>query len=189
MASIFSLLFLGLNRKILEADDARIHSLIDGLTQIPNRRAFDENYEKFLKDARRNKHPVSILFIDIDHFKRCNDDYGHENGDIVLKKVAELVQGCMRRPLDFCCRWGGEEIVCLLPDSDSEGAAKLAEIILKTIAQESIAIKNYPPIHVTVSIGIASASHNHALIENNLVDKADQAMYRAKQGGRNRYST
>lgn len=187
-AVICSLLILRLNNKILDADKARINSNIDGLTQIPNRRAFDERYEVFLKDARRNQHPVSILFIDIDHFKRCNDSYGHENGDIVLKKVAELIQKCMQRPLDFCCRWGGEEMVCLLPDTDLAGAEKLAVKILKTIEQESILIKDFPPIHVTVSIGISSADHTNALLQNNLVDKADQAMYRAKQNGRNRYS-
>ena len=188
-ASACSLLLFLLNRTILDADNARINSNIDGLTLLPNRRAFDENYEKFLKDARRNKHPVSVLFIDIDHFKHCNDSYGHENGDIVLKKVAELIQKCMRRPLDFCCRWGGEEMVCLLPDSDLDGAAKLAEIIINTIKSESIPLNGFPPINVTVSIGISSASHHDALLENNLVDKADQAMYRAKQNGRNRYST
>ncbi len=185
---IFSFIFYLFNKKILKADAERIHSMVDELTQLPNRRAFDENYGKILKDAHRNTYPVSALFIDIDHFKLCNDSYGHENGDIILKKICTLIQKCMRRPDDFCSRWGGEEIVCLLPGTSLEGASKLAQIILETVENEPITIKGFPPIHLTLSIGIANASHSNALFEGDLIDQADQAMYRAKQQGRNRCS-
>lgn len=185
---ILSLIFYLFNKKILKADNSRMQSMIDELTQLPNRRAFDEKYKTLLKDTRRNMYPVSVLFIDIDHFKSCNDSYGHENGDIILKAISSLIQQCMRRPDDFCCRWGGEEIVCLLPGTSLEGASKLAQIILETVENEPIVIKDFPPIHLTLSIGIANASHSNILLNNNLVNKADQAMYRAKQQGRNRYS-
>ncbi|MBU3629100.1 sensor domain-containing diguanylate cyclase [Polynucleobacter sp. AP-Reno-20A-A9] len=186
--TIFTYLMWFIYRQFIQAENARILSSTDQLTQLPNRRAFDERYELFLKDSIRSRSDISILFIDIDKFKNCNDDYGHENGDIVLKRLAEILQSCMRRPFDFCCRWGGEELVALLPDTNEAGASNVAQQILDTVRTTPIEINGHPPIHITVSIGIACAHQHQPLPENNLVDRADQAMYRAKQAGRDRYS-
>ena len=187
--AIFSYLIWFIYRQFLQADQARLESFTDQLTQLPNRRAFDERYESFLKDAHRSQSDISILFIDIDRFKFCNDEYGHENGDLVLKTLANIIQSCMRRPLDFCCRWGGEELVALLPDTTESGASEVAEQILNIVRETPIQINGHSPIYITVSIGIATAHyHQNTAPENNLVDRADQAMYRAKQGGRDRYS-
>ena len=188
---IFSFLMRFIYLQYLQAEHSRIDSSTDQLTQLPNRRAFDERYESFLRDAQRNNSDISVLFIDIDKFKFCNDQYGHENGDLVLIALANILKTSMRRPFDFCCRWGGEELVALLPDTSESGAAEVAGKILDTVRKTPISIKNHPPIHMTVSIGIASAHYsqqNGGHLENNLVDRADQAMYRAKQGGRDRYS-
>lgn len=186
---IFTYLMWLIYRQFLRAELDRKSSLTDKLTQLPNRRAFDEHYEMLLKNAQRNRTNISILFIDIDKFKFCNDEYGHENGDLVLKALANILKSLMRRPLDFCCRWGGEELVALLPDTSETGATKVAEQILDAVRNASIQINGYPPIHITVSIGIAFADYQkNSSLENNLVDRADQAMYRAKQGGRDRYS-
>jgi diguanylate cyclase (GGDEF)-like protein len=95
----------------------------------------------------------------------------------------------MRRPLDFCCRWGGEELVALLPDTDVAGASKVAGHILESVRETAITLIGYPPINITVSIGIACGHHaSNQAVDNNLVDRADQAMYRAKQAGRDQYS-
>ncbi len=185
---IFTVMLWRLYHYVVEIHIVKISSLTDGLTNLPNRRAFDVEYDKFLGDARRYGYEISILFVDIDKFKVCNDTYGHENGDLVLKEVAKRLQSCMRRPLDFCCRWGGEELMALLPNISAEGAAQVAEHILMKMKGAPIYIQGYAPIFITVSIGVATATYNDALLENNLVDKADQAMFRAKQAGGDRYS-
>lgn len=176
-------------KQYVTTEKARLVSTTDPLTQLPNRRAFDERYEVFLREAVRNNSDISVLFIDIDKFKVCNDEYGHENGDLVLKNLAIIIQTCLHRPFDFCCRWGGEELVALLPDTDEAGASIVAQQILDIVRKTPIIINGHPPIRITVSIGIA-CSHNRAntLPNNNLVDRADQAMYRAKQAGRDRFS-
>lgn len=186
---VFSYLIWIIYKQFFQSEKARLKSLTDQLTGLPNRRAFDERYETFLKDSERNHSEISVLFIDIDKFKNCNDDYGHENGDLVLKALAKIIQGCMRRPLDFCCRWGGEELVALLPDTGETGATSVAQSILDTVRQSTITLDGYPPIKITVSVGIACAHHKSLkALDNSLVDRADQAMYRAKQAGRDRLS-
>ena len=186
---IFSYLMWFIYKQYVTTEKARLVSTTDPLTQLPNRRAFDERYEVFLREAVRNNSDISVLFIDIDKFKVCNDEYGHENGDLVLKNLAIIIQTCLHRPFDFCCRWGGEELVALLPDTDEAGASIVAQQILDIVRKTPIIINGHPPIRITVSIGIA-CSHNRAntLPNNNLVDRADQAMYRAKQAGRDRFS-
>ena len=186
---IFTILMLFIYRQYLKSEQTRLVSTTDPLTHLPNRRAFDERYEIFLKESARNNSDICVLFIDIDKFKNCNDEYGHENGDLVLQNLASILQSCLRRPFDFCCRWGGEELVVVLPDTNETGASNVAQQILDTVRNTPIAINGHAPIHITVSIGIACA-HNkaHVPIQNNLVDRADQAMYRAKQAGRDRFS-
>lgn len=183
---VYSGLMWVLNRNIQKLAQERISALTDRLTGLLNRRAFDERYQTLLQVAHRNRQPVSVLFIDIDHFKNCNDRYGHDNGDLVLKRVAELVQSALHRPLDCCFRWGGEELVCLLEDTHEKGAVMVAERILDSVRQADIEIHGCPPIHVTVSIGIATAHYSGKPILIDLVGAADHAMYRAKQSGRDR---
>lgn len=186
---IFSFLIWRIHLQFLQAEHQKMISSIDPLTQLPNRRAFDAQYDQLLKDAMREHTDISVLFIDIDKFKDCNDKFGHENGDRVLRALAEIIQSCLRRPLDFCCRWGGEELVALLPNTDEKGAALLAQKILDQVRNTPMLLQGNPPINITVSIGIASANfHQSHSFENNLVDRADQAMYRAKQAGRDRFS-
>ncbi len=142
--AIFTYLIWFIYRQFIQAENARILSSTDQLTQLPNRRGFDGRYELLLKDSIRSRSDISILFIDIDKFKNCNDDYGHENGDIVLKRLAEIIQSCMRRPLDFCCRWGGEELVALLPDTTEAGASNVAQQILDTVRKTPIELNGHP---------------------------------------------
>jgi diguanylate cyclase (GGDEF)-like protein len=186
---IFTILMLFIYRQYLKSEQTKLVSTTDPLTHLPNRRAFDERYEIFLKESARNNSDICVLFIDIDKFKNCNDEYGHENGDLVLQNLAKILQSCLRRPFDFCCRWGGEELVVLLPDTDETGASNIAQKILDAVRNTPMAIIGHAPIHITVSIGIA-CGHNsaHVPIQNNLVDRADQAMYRAKQAGRDQFS-
>jgi diguanylate cyclase (GGDEF)-like protein len=187
---IFSYLMWLIYCQFMSAEKERLLSSTDQLTQLPNRRAFDRQYEQLVRESKRSHSDISALFIDIDKFKNCNDTYGHENGDRVLRSLASIIQSSVRRPLDFCCRWGGEELVVLLPNTNQQGAETVAEKILNAVRNATFSLSGFPPIKITVSIGIAT--ENHQLVhtgDENLVDRADQAMYRAKQAGRDRYST
>lgn len=185
---VFSFLMWIIYRQFLATERDRLSSKTDSLTKLPNRRAFDERYEQFIKDANRTRTNVSVLFIDIDHFKECNDTYGHANGDLILRDLTAIVQASLRRPLDFLCRWGGEEFVVLLPTTGEAGALLIAKNILQSVREQPIKLRGFPPIKITVSIGISTADYLRQRSPINLVDSADQAMYRAKQGGRDRYS-
>ncbi len=114
----------------LNAKLQRLSSL-DGLTGIPNRRTFDEVLEIELKRAVRNKSPISLIMLDIDHFKLFNDTYGHLKGDDCLKEIAKVLQNSLKRPGDLVARYGGEEFACILPNTDREGAKSVAEKIRK----------------------------------------------------------
>jgi diguanylate cyclase (GGDEF)-like protein len=163
-------------------------SMTDSLTGLKNRRFFDTEFPKFWKEAFRDKQPISALFIDIDHFKNFNDDYGHECGDQALIAVAKTIQTFITRPLDFACRWGGEEFAVLLPETNERGSISLANEILQAVRtiQLHFPCSNNP--HITVSIGIASMVVNEDNKTDDLIDMADKAMYIAKQGGRNKYA-
>ncbi|HOR45913.1 MAG TPA: GGDEF domain-containing protein [Spirochaetota bacterium] len=155
----------------------------DPLTGILNARTYYEVCEKLMNAALREKENFSLLFIDIDHFKRINDTYGHDVGDIVLKKVSSCIANTVRSS-DVAGRVGGEEFSLYLPNSDLSGALDLAEKLRKTI--ESLEIKNGKDLlPVTVSIGAASHSAHHKSIADIQRD-ADHAMYHAKNSGRNR---
>ncbi len=161
-------------------------SLTDGLTGIPNRRSFDETLEKEWKRARRLQTSITLLMIDIDDFKRYNDHYGHLAGDECLKKIASIFPETLTRPGDFCARYGGEEMACVLPDTDTAGGVFIAEQIqkrLKEIALEHIASSVADT--VTISIGVASTRPQIAADCSSLIDKADKALYLAKSSGKN----
>ncbi len=157
----------------------------DKLTGLFNRRYFDEYLPVLWRNAMREKSHISALFIDIDFFKKYNETYGHEMGDIVLQKVAKSINGCIHRPLDFSCRWGGEEFVVLLVNTNLNSALELAQKILQTIRL----LKLGPGMDrqdVRVSIGVASVMVSELNFTDDIVDMADKAMFLAKQRGRDR---
>ncbi|MEY6431083.1 diguanylate cyclase [Thioalkalicoccus limnaeus] len=162
-------------------------SMQDGLTDIPNRRRFDERLVEEWARASRNGQPLSLAMMDIDHFKPYNDHYGHGAGDECLRRVARALQASVSRPPDFVARYGGEEFVALMPDTDGNGARHVAERLRRTI--EALAI---PHQHsktaaiVTLSIGVATRpTACRETDRQRLLELADQALYRAKQHGRN----
>jgi len=158
----------------------------DALTGLANRRCFDQALAQESARARRSATPLSLLMIDIDHFKRFNDTYGHPAGDACLQHVARLLSGCVRRPSDLLARYGGEELVAILPETDAAGATVIARAMLERLAQEPIAHSSSPFAQVTVSIGIAWATMDEPDDGLALLERADQALYVAKESGRNR---
>jgi len=158
----------------------------DALTGLANRRAFDQALAQEIRTAHRHGTPLALLMIDIDHFKRYNDTYGHPAGDACLQQVAHLMSCCIRRPRDLLARYGGEEMAVILPDTDNDGAAVVARLILERLALQPIPHKNSPFGHITASIGIASSAGTPLDSPSSLLERADQALYIAKQAGRNR---
>ena len=125
--------------------------------------------------------------IDIDYFKRFNDALGHVAGDACLQAVGHVLDACVRRPSDLVARYGGEEFAVIMPDTDIEGAAVVAQLILQRLQQENIAHPTSPVTRVSLSIGIAAARGSHLDPVQGLIECADQALYQAKTAGRNRF--
>jgi len=156
---------------------------IDGLTQVFNRRYFEDTIERELSRSRRYTRPLSLVMIDIDHFKRINDDFGHLAGDAVLKEVASVVKSRTRRE-DVFARYGGEEFALLLPEIDTRGAIALAEKVRKIIEKHEFVFDG-ERISVTISAGVATVQKKGELPVE-VIGRADEKLYAAKQGGRNR---
>jgi diguanylate cyclase (GGDEF)-like protein len=154
------------------------NALTDELTKLPNRRALAQRFLQEMQRARRHHNPIAFLMIDLDHFKQVNDTYGHLQGDAVLAELAQiLVTGA--RESDVCARYGGEEFALILHETTEPGARTLAERI-----RAKVAAATFPGgLKLTISVGIAT-SDDPALFTQ-LIDRADQALYQAKQGGRN----
>ena len=175
----------------LQRTNMKLESLshIDPLTDIPNRRFFDTNFEKEWARCRRDKLPISLLIVDIDRFKLYNDSYGHPAGDHVLKQVAKCLKKAVRRPADFVARYGGEEFAVVLADTDESGVTRTAERILEGVRDLHISHdcrEAGEEPYVTVSIGASCmipAKNNNLDL---LIELADKALYEAKRGGRNR---
>jgi diguanylate cyclase (GGDEF)-like protein len=162
-------------------------SRIDPLTNLLNRRAFEETLSNEIKRAERHRYPLSLLILDIDNFKLYNDIYGHLKGDECLKKVASVLLKYSRRPGDTVARYGGEEFVILLPGISTKMAEDIAERIRKDIEFMGILHKGNPPINVvSVSIGGISLVPSEELKEDDVIRVADEAMYTAKRNGKNR---
>ncbi|MEN5303582.1 sensor domain-containing diguanylate cyclase [Pseudomonas sp. TWI628] len=157
----------------------------DALTGLANRRSFDQALAREAGRARRNAGALSLLMIDIDHFKRYNDTYGHPAGDACLHLVAKRLSACIRRPPDLLARYGGEELAAILPGTDSAGAAIVAQAMLESLSKEPIIHPLSPFSRVTVSIGIACTTGSELESEQALLARADRALYRAKDAGRN----
>jgi len=155
---------------------------LDSLTGLPNRRGFDLLAAQALQEAARDTRPLSALMLDLDRFKQLNDTYGHLAGDEVLKGFAKVLQGCLRQS-DMICRWGGEEFIVLLKDTDSVDAAQIAEKIRQRTERQMFHYQGQS-LQVTTSVGQTGVQKNDHL--QSLISRADQALYRAKQSGRNR---
>jgi diguanylate cyclase (GGDEF)-like protein/PAS domain S-box-containing protein len=157
---------------------------VDYLTGLPNRRHFLELAELELARTLRNGIPFSALMLDIDHFKKINDTYGHRIGDLVLQKLSEVCRKTLR-DIDVIGRWGGEEFAILLPGSDGKQAREVAERLRQRIAEAKVQLERGLPLRITVSIGVAPLAGKDANIEV-LLNEADQALYAAKRAGRNK---
>lgn len=179
----------------LAREHLRRQGQVDMLTQVSNRRNFDTVYAKELARAERSDEPLSCMFVDVDHFKRINDSYGHLAGDLCLKGVAQRIQLQLRKT-DLLARFGGEEFVVLLPRSRAREAIQIAERVRRAIEDEPLPVEANEEcgafeIEVTASIGVCSWQPEEERIEDlsllgkQLLQAADSAMYDAKQGGRN----
>jgi diguanylate cyclase (GGDEF)-like protein len=189
---IISILFFHLYRYLVRYEEVHDESMTDQLTSLSNRRSMDGEFPALWKRALEKGGVVSVLFIDIDHFKVVNDSYGHETGDDVLKAVAHTIRGCVARPGDLVCRWGGEEFVVALDNTAKDGAVVVAQRIMEAIRRRAIAVRGDilragNPIKVTVSVGIASIVVTPESADTDLIDLADKAMLQAKEAGRNCY--
>lgn len=171
-----------------QSDLLERYAFLDALTGLANRRAFDDKIVEEWNRCRRSTSPLSVLLIDIDHFKSYNDHYGHGAGDLCLSNVARTLSGCLQRAGDLLARYGGEEFVAVLPGNDADSAAVIAERLraavdaLKLPHQASAAGE-----HVTVSLGVATMAPSDASSHADLLAAADEALYQAKREGRNRW--
>ncbi len=155
----------------------------DVLTDICNRRFFDAHYEMAVADAKRQKHPLSIFMVDIDYFKPYNDYYGHIAGDSIIKLVADILKSQLSRATDIIARYGGEEFVLVLPYLPQEVAEQFAEKLRSAVFNLAIPHINSGPFHrITISVGLCTGIPEN---DDNLLNKADAALYQAKQKGRN----
>jgi len=159
-------------------------AITDGLTDVFIKRHFNQKLHEEVVRADRYKRPISLIMIDIDHFKKFNDTYGHQLGDLVLSKTAGLLKRNVRDP-DIVARYGGEEFTIILPETNSEGAHVSAERIRKVIEASDYPGPNNEKLKVTISMGIATYPE-HSKTEEGLIKKADIAMYKSKENGRNR---
>ncbi len=160
----------------------------DHLTGISNRRRFDDSLTQEWQRAAREQTPLSLVAIDIDHFKAYNDHYGHPQGDQCLIQVARALATCVTRPTDLVARCGGEEFAGLLPSTDSAGAARLAGQMRAAIEAEGLEHARSPTHpHVTISLGVATVVPQAEESAQLLVDLADAALYEAKGAGRNAF--
>jgi diguanylate cyclase (GGDEF)-like protein len=160
---------------------------IDGLTQIANRRAFDQRLEKEWQRLARENLPMSLLLCDVDFFKRYNDRYGHPAGDDCLRAVAKAIESCIRRPADLAARYGGEEFAVILPNTEQNGAIFVANKISEAVAALDILHDaSYVKDRVSLSIGISTAQPKHKTEPRKLIESTDKALYLAKSEGRDR---
>lgn len=181
---LVTLIVLALLNRVIKRYQDKIQALaiLDSLTELPNRRGFDLLAAQAMHEARREPKPLTALLLDLDHFKALNDTYGHLAGDQVLIGFARDLESCLRHS-DIVCRWGGEEFIVLLKDTDGKTGLMIAEKIRQHVEEQRYAY-NSQALHVTVSIGITTQQPDDTL--HSLLSRADHAMYRAKQTGRNR---
>ncbi len=165
------------------------HAVYDGLTGLYVRRYLDLRLREEINRLKRYGGRLALLIIDIDHFKRVNDRYGHQQGDVVLREIARMVMGSVRLNLDAVCRYGGEEFVVIMPDTDLIGATVVAERIRSLCEAHAFEGPGDETLHVTLSGGVAHMDQAHIVEADELLRRADACLYRAKESGRNRVCT
>jgi diguanylate cyclase (GGDEF)-like protein len=160
--------------------------MIDALTNIPNRRSFDESIEFEWNRAIREQSFLSLLFLDVDFFKKYNDTYGHPQGDVLLQEIVRIVSDTLRRSTDRVFRYGGEEFTVILPNTPVNAAIGIAETIRRNVQRAQIQnLNNAKPTAITVSIGVAGHAPQKDETYTDLLERADSALYKAKRSGRN----
>ena len=164
-------------------------SSTDALTQVANRRYFDERLEKEWRRIVREKGELAIVMIDVDHFKLYNDSLGHQQGDICLRKVALCIRDSLRRPADIVARYGGEEFILLLPNTTREGAVRVAEMVRENVINLDLPHPSSETLEmITVSIGIGFTQPEEDSLRRDIIAAADKALYQSKTSGRNKVS-
>lgn len=171
----------------LQSDILHSMALLDGLTGVANRRKFDEQLLRDWRQSQREQTSLSLILVDVDHFKRYNDHYGHQAGDAALQAVARVLTSTLRRPHDLLARYGGEEFVGVLPNTGLSEAVKLAERMQAGVRALNLEHSGSPEAQVvTISLGVATVVARSDLAPQALVEAADQQLYAAKQAGRAR---
>jgi diguanylate cyclase (GGDEF)-like protein len=176
------------SEEFLLASTERLEKLIsvDSMTGIANRGAFDKALEREIAAARRTKRPLSLLMIDVDHFKQVNDEKGHQVGDEYLIQIARALRGALPRATDLVARYGGEEFSVILAATDRTGAMKTAERLLECIADLGLRNAAAPTGSVTISVGFSTYDGSFTHSSARLLQAADRGLYLAKRNGRNR---
>ncbi|AFG36839.1 histidine kinase N-terminal 7TM domain-containing protein [Spirochaeta africana] len=172
----YLILFQDVTQQVHVEKALRIRAERDGLTNVLNRRSFDEQLPVILHEASWEKRDVSLVMFDIDHFKNLNDTHGHQTGDNMLKDTARVVSDCLRQG-DIIARYGGEEFAVILPGSPLAAAAEIAERMRAAVERT---------LDITISLGVAASTRLETLDSENLIERADLALYAAKHNGRNR---
>jgi len=177
--------------RLLKQQAERMHAMahVDALTDIGNRRHFDLTYAREWRQALRACRPLALVLFDVDHFKRYNDLYGHVQGDACLKAVAGVIESLANRPRDVVCRYGGEEIAMLLPETDLHGALQQAQLVLDRVRERGFEHMGGERGVLTLSAGVACELPEPGLAADTLLLMADRALYQAKKQGRDRVST
>ena len=183
LADVFNAMARELTARIKQLNQL---SRYDSLTALANRQHFDQHLEQEWRRALRSREPISLLMIDVDHFKRYNDFYGHVGGDNCLRAVADTLRQVVRRSTDLAARYGGEEFVLLLPNTPLPSAIALGEEILSILQQKNLPHAATPLGRISVSIGVNTCIPSAAGAPSCLIETADNALYEAKRAGRNR---
>jgi diguanylate cyclase (GGDEF)-like protein len=155
----------------------------DPLTGLLNKKSFKQHLDQLWAHAARAGEPLSLLLLDLDHFKRVNDEFSHSTGDVVLVEVAKTLARCVRKQ-DVAARWGGEEFTVILPAEDREGALQMAERLREAV--QALRFEEDRPEGITISVGIATGRPGPERASDLLFEEADRAIMEAKRGGRNR---
>lgn len=159
---------------------------MDALTEVPNRRAFEQARTVEWRRCQRDNLPISIIMIDVDQFKQYNDNYGHGAGDECLSRIAKAISGCVHRPGDVLARYGGEEFAAIMSGTHSAGAMQMSQQFHSAVADMKISHEHSKVApYVTLSIGVATADKLDAVTPEQLLEAADRMLYEAKQSGRN----
>jgi diguanylate cyclase (GGDEF)-like protein len=177
----------GLSANALQNSHLYVLAIFDGLTRVFNHRYFMRRLREEFQRARRYGEPLSLLMVDIDHFKRYNDAHGHLRGDRVLAELAEVVLASLRRDVDIVARYGGEEFACILPETEARAAYEAADRIRRRVEAWGVGRERGaggPPL--TISVGVSTCVPAGSATPEELIEEADKALYAAKRGGRNR---